>query len=535
LKKPQNNSNLRIGVSQEKYSDDEMVLGKKLEIPYSLTVVEKAQSALKSKNPSYKSTVVKENYLYVRLLPKTQEEYDLVNSDSTIHTFDHPLDYEIVKQGNKYKDSNLGDANFQYIYCVIPVDKQFKKVAAEVLDRLYIPFGSGGKDEKSKSLKNKKDNNLTLLDDEILESTGYKIKNKNGKTADWNPKGKIQVTTNFQTDSNFEPVEGCRVRTTKALVVTYDAITNESGDFYINHSYWNISEVNYDIKWERADFDITVGTAFSTQAYFNGPKQKGDWNLNITAGGTYLNTLYAYAHKAANYYYYKNNLIGIQAPPSTAPRSPILFGGVASLLIPSRMHIGVDANNQRSHYFNFNSLWASSQIKCSFSGNNIGPTNVFATTIHELAHASHWSLGYTTADYAIGANYNRKLAESWAQAIGWYVTAKYFNVATRNLSHITNPYPQNIASNVIEHESWQNTPITVWQTNDEYYTSAFIDLIDNFSQPTLPESASNYSLSQLELALFLSPKNWYSYRNTLESLTSNPSEAQAMWIFNNYK
>jgi hypothetical protein len=541
LNKPQNNlnSNSRIGVTKEKYSDNEMVLGKKLEIPYSLNVVEKAQNTLRNKNTSFKSINIKENYLYVRLLPKTQEEYDLINADSTIHTFEHPLDYEVVKQGNIYKDPNLMNANFQYIYCVIPVDKQFKQVTTEVLDKLYIPFGSGGKDEKSKSLKNKKDNNLTLLDDEILESTGYKIKNKSGKTTDWNPKGKIRVTTNFQLDNNFEPVEGCRVRTTKALVVTYDAITNESGDFYIDHSYWNISEVNYDIKWERADFDITVGTAFQTQAYFNGPKQKGDWNLDITASGTYLNALYAYAHKAAHYYYYKNDLIGIQAPPTTIPRSPIW--GIAGLLIPNRMHLGVDANGNRAHYFNFNTLWSSSQIKLSFYAKEfVVPEDVFGTTCHELAHASHWSLGYTTADYILNANFNRKLTESWAQCVGWYMAAKYFS-SERNTPFLTNPYPQNVGFNVATSQSRQSDSgdlnyLSHWRTtdNNSYYTTAFIDLIDNLNQNNCQETANNYSLRELERILSQCPTNWYSYRNKLESTTANPSEAQAMYIFNYY-
>ena len=35
----------------------------------------------------------------------------MINSDSTINTFDHPLDYEIIKQGNKYKDPQFKTVN----------------------------------------------------------------------------------------------------------------------------------------------------------------------------------------------------------------------------------------------------------------------------------------------------------------------------------------------------------------------------------------------------------------------------------------
>jgi hypothetical protein len=524
-----------------------MVLGKKLEIPYALNVVERVQNSLKTKNTKYKSIEVKENYYYVRFLPKNAEEYDLINTDSTIHTFDHPLDYEVIKQGNKYKDALLKDSNYQYIYCVIPTDKKVKQVQMDILERLYIPFGSGGKDKMSKTLKDKKDENLTLLDDEILHSTGFKLKTKNAKTNDWYPKGRIRVSDNFSNDASFVPVEGCKVRTTKALVVTYDDITLEDGTFYINHSYWNISSVNYDIKWERADFDITVGTAFATQAYFNGPHQTGDWNLDITASGTYVNCLYAWTHKAAHYYYYKHYLIGIQPPPTNVSRASIFYG-LAGVLLPTRMHLGVKDDGSRAHYFNFNSLWNSAQIKMGYQAYSVTSTTyrphelVFGTTIHELAHASHWSLGYSTADYILNANFNRKLTESWAQAVGWFVTAKYFNLASRNVSFLTNPYPQNISSDVALWESrqgdfWTDNYVSNWrlEDNNSYYTTAFIDLIDNLNQTHCQENANNYSLKDLELVLAQTPKNWFSYRDKLEATTSNPSEAQAMYIFNYYR
>jgi hypothetical protein len=76
----------------------------------------------------------------------------------------------------------------------------------------------------------------------------------------------------------------------------------------------------------------------------------------------------------------------------------------------------------------------------------------------------------------------------------------------------------------------------LWQSNNNtsYYKTAFIDLIDNLNQSHCQETASNYSIRDLEVVLVQCPKNWYSYRNKLESTTANPSEAQAMYIFNYY-
>lgn len=98
------NQNLTGDVSTtEANLDGEMVLGKKLQIPYALAIVENAQNQLKSKSPNFKPIKVKENYLYVRFTPKSEAEYDLINTDSTLNTFNHPLDYEIIKGGSTYK------------------------------------------------------------------------------------------------------------------------------------------------------------------------------------------------------------------------------------------------------------------------------------------------------------------------------------------------------------------------------------------------------------------------------------------------
>ncbi len=447
----------------------------------------------------------------------------MINSDSTINTFDHPLDYEIIKQGNKYKDPQFKNSKYSYIYCVIPKDKTFENIKYDILEKLYIPFGSGANDKMSKKLEKREDSNLEVLDEEILVSTGFKLKSKNAKVLGWYPKGRIRVSsgTTSPLSTTFVPVEGCLVRSIKALVVTHSALTNSNGDFYINESYWNISSVNYDIKWERAGFDIRSG-AYG-QAYFNGPHMQGDWNLDITSGGTYLNYLYAWAHKAAVTYYYRYNEFGIQPPPSVNNVSAI-WGFVPRLLLSHRMHIGVSDSGGRSHYFDFNDNWLAAEIAVKV-GTNASAVDIFATTAHELAHASHWSLGYNTADYAFNANFNRKLAESWAQAVGWFITARYYGLQ-----------PQNVATDIITNESQQTRSLSYIQNQASYYTPVFIDLIDNYNQPSNPnDHANNYTLSELEAILAQCPKNWYAYRDKLAEKTNNPTKTQAIWIFNNYK
>jgi hypothetical protein len=102
---------------------------------------------------------------------------------------------------------------------------------------------------------------------------------------------------------------------------------------------------------------------------------------------------------------------------------------------------------------------------------------MIGTACHELGHVSHWSLGYTTADYTLGANYNRKYAESWAQCIGWFATAKYFS-PNRYVNYNSIIFPQNVNSDIYSNGGQQSQKNAFWKVinNDAYCTPAFYRL-----------------------------------------------------------
>lgn len=133
-----------LSSNSQKVSDEDILLGRKLINPYAIVNMEKALKSLKGKGVKTPSKGIKTNYLYVRLLAKTDAEYDSINSDSTIDTYEYPLDFEIIKQGNRFKDKTLENNKFTWIYCAIPVGKKFdSKIKMEILDELYLPFGNG--------------------------------------------------------------------------------------------------------------------------------------------------------------------------------------------------------------------------------------------------------------------------------------------------------------------------------------------------------------------------------------------------------
>ena len=81
-------------------------LGEKLEDPYT---VENMQEAMARLYPTRAGAIsIKATDLYVRFLPKTEEEYALLLSKGLKLT-DHPVDYRIVREGDYYHDPDLSE------------------------------------------------------------------------------------------------------------------------------------------------------------------------------------------------------------------------------------------------------------------------------------------------------------------------------------------------------------------------------------------------------------------------------------------
>lgn len=120
----------------DKLPHEMIVLGDKLEDPYSVTNVTKALEAL---YPTKASRVdITPTDLYVRFLPATEEEYDSL-VDLGLELIDHPLDYQIVKEGDYYHDPGVSEDKITWQYAVVSKDFELPEgIRHEVLDRCYI-------------------------------------------------------------------------------------------------------------------------------------------------------------------------------------------------------------------------------------------------------------------------------------------------------------------------------------------------------------------------------------------------------------
>lgn len=116
-------------------SHERIVLGDRLENPYK---TENIARALNSLYPTKADRIqVEPTHLYVRFLPKDEKEYDYLSSLG-INMLDHPLDYDILVEGDWYHDPEIPEDSMTWQYAVISSDFKIPDVRYEIIDKCYI-------------------------------------------------------------------------------------------------------------------------------------------------------------------------------------------------------------------------------------------------------------------------------------------------------------------------------------------------------------------------------------------------------------
>ncbi|NBS20078.1 MAG: hypothetical protein EBS74_09915, partial [Flavobacteriia bacterium] len=302
-------------VEQQNRPDEITKLGEQLVNPYSVENMKKALNYMleevgTSKNQqarffeqSASQMEIKETDLYVRFLPKDSLELNVLEKDSTLILYDHPLDYEIEEQGDYYHDPDLAEDQITWQYTVVKPDYTFPEVEYEILSNLFIPENSEGyREEPSHNGQAKQmfsgDVSLDKLETVSLYLTGNlpedeKLQIENQKKKDieagrsciwficwktpdsWNPSGTIKLWDDRLND--YYPMQGVRVRARRWFTTKTD-ITDSQG-YFKTRSFKR--PANYSIRWERHHFSIKWSwwLFWTTTAWYNGPKKKAPWNL----------------------------------------------------------------------------------------------------------------------------------------------------------------------------------------------------------------------------------------------------------------
>ena len=458
----------RTGLNPQKGTNELVFkLGKKLKNPYSVANMKKAYANLTNNLKSGIS--IHTTHYYVKFKPKNEKELNILKQDTTLELYDYPLDYEVIEGQDVYHDPSIPDSLPTYQYCAVPVNYNFPNVDYDILEDLYIP-------EELETLKSKNYFVDALVEEALritgnLDEDGQKSSLKSiQRRRRWTPAGRILVWDDIGASGNIInylnisnphkiPIEKVKVRA-RRWFTTHIGYTNEQGYFRCNGSFKR--PANYSIDWETSKFDIRDGTF--GQAYFNGPKIQGDWNLEINSGKSLR---FATIFRAACRYQYYN------------------IGGLKRPNVWSKIKYSYYHRNQKNNEYSGINLgnW-------DFTGtlpniNLFGQVNyewvktneLYSTTIHETAHASHIELmNGGEIQFSQVSNFIR---ESWADAVEWYITKIEYNWLGN--SGYDNPFDSN--NNPYRFvDNKQNWSISFIQNQAPVYTPIFIDLVDNFNQ-----------------------------------------------------
>ncbi len=502
--------------------------GTKLENPYTVENMKTALSNIRKKSSSFLQgkkvgEAIKTTHYYVRFLPENDFEKARLQEDDGLTLFDMPLDYEFPGgDGPVFHDANIPTDKISWQYTVVPVDYDLKKTDHEILAELFLD-----QDPEDETAKVK--NGLTLkewqtLEDEALRITGNGYGNTekgDGLSArrKWYPDGTINYEDNTTNPSRTLPLQGVQV-VVKRWFKWSTKFTDARG--YFRARKFRSKKVKVAIKWERADWDIRVGSYGQAWYNFVELRRGNNWNLTIRRAWTPSNWHWASIHRGAMEYFYNNGRYGIRRPYKKS-------------IFEKRLHIAGKYKDNRwfpDHYWTWNNIiWSAPVGVYSHDGNGNARDSrqIFATTIHELAHVSHWEIGYSTTQYIIEAlNDDPFLPESWAVGVEHAITNRV--------------YPETIVgANLFPHEGnlqWQT--LRIIQTESKGYTPIVIDMMDDFNQgvtdTTFPnDRVSGYTLGQLENAL---PKagSWWEWRKRIRDKYTNSTEgAELDYLFREYR
>ncbi len=458
---------------------------RKLENPYSVSNMKRAYSALQQDGLMKASLNIEATHLYVRFLPKDSIESELLMRDTTLTLFSYPLDYELT-EGEKYIDSTLIGNDFTWLYTRVPVGFISPISQYEVLDELYMPMivdENGGANQQNISqmrIKSEVVDYWNLLEEKSLKITGnYQEKQptQSGmrKAKKYTPQATIRVYDDLL-KTNI-PVAGIEVRA-RWWFNWESGITNSAGVAVMSGTF--TGNYNWSIEWVSSLWSIRDGSLFT--AYYNGPKgNQSNWVFNIDGGKS---KAYGHVQRACYNMFFGDNL-GAYKLPSTIVTGPGTIFPITVSVHESngRGKAGIFRGGNWLSLIPQISIWMNGDIERLYTdkdGNDsivleeryLQSNEIFSTTTHELAHATH--VLNMDVDIASFIFINNFIIESWAETVEWSITKNEYK-KLGSLYHFRN----------LQKQSWgllKSDYSKNFSSTSMDYSPLFIDLMDNDNQ-----------------------------------------------------
>lgn len=366
-------------------SHEMIVLGEKLDDPYSLANV---QAAVSSIYPTKAGRVVlTATDLYVRFLPADQDEYDRLVAMG-LHLSDHPLDYRIIQDGDYYHDPALDEGQITWQYAVVKPSLTIPRdIRHEVLDECYITDTDAP----------------TRADDDIdwaaVEREAFRLSGNadmlqpltRADEAGLKPSGRLTIIDDRYSDEPMG-IAGVKVQCNTFVKFGY-AYTDADGYYEMDRAF--TSDVHYRIVFQNVDGfaiglnKILVPASTSTMGK-SGPEGV---DLSVDASSERKLWCRSVVNNAAYEYFDKcsDRAFKIDTPPANTriwifqtmedSSTPMLQQGVL-----------IDGTVIGDFLGNYKEL-----LKMFLPDITLGVkdledySSIYAQTVHELAHASHFS------------------------------------------------------------------------------------------------------------------------------------------------
>lgn len=398
---------------EQKETDGMMVLGEKLENPYSIANMEKAYADL-IKTRAAGDFKIETTDLYVRFLPKDSTELLELQKDTLLELFDYPLDYDIEVEGTYYHDPSIPEGQITWLYTTVKPDYEFPAIQYEILEKCFIPNEDDLDDEwiddgidDSVETRAGDMSFAELLEQKAFENAGlikkFESKFNEPETRPWKrkrPTGTLKVYDTYL--RRDVPVKGVKVRC-HTVVKWSTAFTDENG-YYSMGSKFRIGP-HYAVVFDNSQGFTIWGNwgPFAAANYNMGWHSKGGHDRTF---GTNAKAWDWCSVNNAGFEYYQNaKKDGIGLPPHN-PRIWVFRhqsnASCAPMLRRVWHPIGYSSNSGWSNFFiNITAgrllTYTNTLLKFALpdivigTGGGYNTYDIYESVNHELSHASHFN------------------------------------------------------------------------------------------------------------------------------------------------
>lgn len=366
--------------SEEVLSHGMIQLGGKLENPYSVSNVSEALACV---YPTRAAASVPATDLYVRFLPKNADEFNRLH-ELGLELLDHPMDREIVQDGDYYHDPSLKDDEMTWEYSVVPADFKFPEgIRYEILEECFIP-------DDGAATRGFEDVDWDAVEKASFEMTGNGDMLLPETRAKRNPSGRITIVDD-KLGGKVVGVAGVKI-ITNVFVKISSTHTDKNGNYRIPARY--SAKPRYRICFQNEKgFSIGLNLILvpaSISALGKDSPSGKDVRVDRNSDETLFRR--CAVNNAAYDYLEKCTSMGVGLPPRN------LRFWILNILKPScavMLHHGAFMDNKLvSNYLGVYKLAVqilTPDITIGTRDKNHDYAAIYSSTVHEMAHASHFS------------------------------------------------------------------------------------------------------------------------------------------------